>query len=268
MIRRPPRSTQSRSSAASDVYKRQHGGCVIEPDMGDMAVEAVRRAKIRVREEEDRQKAALIAAAEKVKQDARDAEAAKEALNRKKADEVIEALKVSAPEVKIFESELDMATKEMPSQAQVEWQRQELLSSEKRMSKIKKVRDSYLSQYGKTLSKAKQEVTDANAEKAGAEKALKKAQQDLDMEDAKNAYKGDLMKLPVKVVAGAPGRLGEASGDERHHLLALDSTTSTMIENLVAQRRKAVSYTHLRAHETVLDLVCRLLLEKKKKNRQ
>ena len=28
----------------------------------------------------------------------------------------------------------------------------------------------------------------------------------------------------------------------------------------------AVSYTHLRAHETVLDLVCRLLLEKKKIN--
>ena len=27
-----------------------------------------------------------------------------------------------------------------------------------------------------------------------------------------------------------------------------------------------VSYTHLRAHETVLDLVCRLLLEKKKYN--
>ena len=28
--------------------------------------------------------------------------------------------------------------------------------------------------------------------------------------------------------------------------------------------KKPVSYTHLRAHETVLDLVCRLLLEKKK----
>ncbi len=27
-------------------------------------------------------------------------------------------------------------------------------------------------------------------------------------------------------------------------------------------------YTHLRAHETVLDLVCRLLLEKKKKKKQ
>ena len=31
---------------------------------------------------------------------------------------------------------------------------------------------------------------------------------------------------------------------------------------------KSVSYTHLRAHETVLDLVCRLLLEKKKKNKK
>ena len=28
----------------------------------------------------------------------------------------------------------------------------------------------------------------------------------------------------------------------------------------------SVSYTHLRAHETVLDLVCRLLLEKKKES--
>ena len=28
-------------------------------------------------------------------------------------------------------------------------------------------------------------------------------------------------------------------------------------------RLEPVSYTHLRAHETVLDLVCRLLLEKK-----
>src|SRR5664280_3408142 len=33
----------------------------------------------------------------------------------------------------------------------------------------------------------------------------------------------------------------------------------------LATWRQPVSYTHLRAHETVLDLVCRLLLEKKKK---
>ena len=31
---------------------------------------------------------------------------------------------------------------------------------------------------------------------------------------------------------------------------------------------ETVSYTHLRAHETVLDLVCRLLLEKKKKKKK
>ena len=31
-----------------------------------------------------------------------------------------------------------------------------------------------------------------------------------------------------------------------------------------ARAIEAVSYTHLRAHETVLDIVCRLLLEKKK----
>ena len=31
-----------------------------------------------------------------------------------------------------------------------------------------------------------------------------------------------------------------------------------------AREQGPVSYTHLRAHETVLDLVCRLLLEKKK----
>ena len=35
---------------------------------------------------------------------------------------------------------------------------------------------------------------------------------------------------------------------------------------LLALTANAVSYTHLRAHETVLDLVCRLLLEKKKTN--
>ena len=33
---------------------------------------------------------------------------------------------------------------------------------------------------------------------------------------------------------------------------------------VIMQGSADVSYTHLRAHETVLDLVCRLLLEKKK----
>src|SRR5450759_5875816 len=37
---------------------------------------------------------------------------------------------------------------------------------------------------------------------------------------------------------------------------------------LVKGRMQAVSYTHLRAHETRHDLVCRLLLEKKKKKKK
>src|SRR5450756_1837616 len=44
MIRRPPRSTQSRSSAASDVYKRQRRDfhTIDEPDASDLAQGGVR----------------------------------------------------------------------------------------------------------------------------------------------------------------------------------------------------------------------------------
>ena len=46
--------------------------------------------------------------------------------------------------------------------------------------------------------------------------------------------------------------------------LAAQAADGTGREEEVALPRP-VSYTHLRAHETVLDLVCRLLLEKKKR---
>ena len=52
--------------------------------------------------------------------------------------------------------------------------------------------------------------------------------------------------------AGAPGAPVEQPGDAGFGFF----------DN--APGAPAVSYTHLRAHETVLDLVCRLLLEKKK----
>ena len=52
---------------------------------------------------------------------------------------------------------------------------------------------------------------------------------------------------------------------------ALQQTAATMEELGTTVKQNAdnaqpVSYTHLRAHETVLDLVCRLLLAKKKDN--
>ncbi len=39
---------------------------------------------------------------------------------------------------------------------------------------------------------------------------------------------------------------------------------SVLGRRLARAARSAASYTHFRAHETALDLVCRLLLEKKK----
>ena len=58
-------------------------------------------------------------------------------------------------------------------------------------------------------------------------------------------------------------RIGSASGTRGV------SCSPPRTEPTPADRRGAgpVSYTHLRAHETVLDLVCRLLLEKKKKTK-
>ena len=44
-------------------------------------------------------------------------------------------------------------------------------------------------------------------------------------------------------------------------LIMLENGEQVLTE-LIAKGIIAVSYTHLRAHETVLDLVCRLLLEK------
>ena len=50
--------------------------------------------------------------------------------------------------------------------------------------------------------------------------------------------------------------------------VSIIDATGVMIDKLNDPENEfdhgTVSYTHLRAHETVLDLVCRLLLEKKK----
>ena len=50
------------------------------------------------------------------------------------------------------------------------------------------------------------------------------------------------------------------TGDEINSDIAVDGVASC---SLNVFPKESVSYTHLRAHETVLDIVCRLLLEKK-----
>ena len=66
-------------------------------------------------------------------------------------------------------------------------------------------------------------------------------------------------------------RQGESlSKSDRHSSARTVSRSAPAIWRICCATSSAdlrtVSYTHLRAHETVLDLVCRLLLEKKIKN--
>ena len=65
------------------------------------------------------------------------------------------------------------------------------------------------------------------------------------------------------VIYGSNLRFIETLEHELNHAITAILTLRTIA--LFEVVGKAVSYTHLRAHETVLDLVCRLLLEKKKK---
>ena len=67
---------------------------------------------------------------------------------------------------------------------------------------------------------------------------------------ASDVYKRQLYQFGATVAEGAAGTaLGAAEG---------------ALRQMSMRAHIPVSYTHLRAHETVLDLVCRLLLEKKK----
>ena len=60
---------------------------------------------------------------------------------------------------------------------------------------------------------------------------------------------------------GGIGRRGEI-GHQLEHFQPVHAATMPAV-TVILEGVEAVSYTHLRAHETVLDLVCRLLLEKK-----
>src|SRR5665811_418130 len=71
--------------------------------------------------------------------------------------------------------------------------------------------------------------------------------------------------LPTSI-AMRPSQRGSARSSQE---VGGSSTKSVFHAGVNSWTREPVpvSYTHLRAHETVLDLVCRLLLEKKKKNK-
>ena len=82
--------------------------------------------------------------------------------------------------------------------------------------------------------------------------------------------------LPPAIDAARPDALHESALSELAALLVAGDAARLQLAIAAAGRaaglgnmriftqRGPVSYTHLRAHETVLDLVCRLLLEQKK----
>ena len=79
-----------------------------------------------------------------------------------------------------------------------------------------------------------------------------------------------MMMKEAVIVAAARTAVGK-SGKGSLRTTRPDDLAALVIQDVLKQapavdasQIEAVSYTHLRAHETVLDLVCRLLLEKKK----
>ena len=72
----------------------------------------------------------------------------------------------------------------------------------------------------------------------------------------------DGSELVVEPLLRTRGRLGLKNFDPC--TILLNDDLSAGLPPVLQHLHEPVSYTHLRAHETVLDLVCRLLLEKKK----
>ena len=81
---------------------------------------------------------------------------------------------------------------------------------------------------------------------------------------------GDNVAAASAQLAGARASLENAASElaRNQELLRSALVARSVVDQALAQRNEtaaqAVSYTHLRAHATVLDLVCRLLLETKK----
>ena len=85
------------------------------------------------------------------------------------------------------------------------------------------------------------------------------AERVLDVAEALFAEKGYKAASLGEVADG----VGIRSPSLYNHFRNKEALYEAVLERLL-DRFNPVSYTHLRAHETVLDLVCRLLLEKKK----
>src|SRR5665648_1121016 len=95
-------------------------------------------------------------------------------------------------------------------------------------------------------------------------------------EGSKSYIKNQMSGLGTNLVMIMPGAEAHgpvrSSGTSKLEMSDLEAIARNQyvaaISPLVQSSAQAVSYTHLRAHETRHDLVCRLLLEKKKKKKK
>ena len=196
MIRRPPRSTQNRSSAASDVYKRQYQAYSVKKKMRTPTSWTMRKTRMRTKvPTDDISIDSLLAYYYKYV--ANLGESAKELL-------------------------IDKETGKL-----------NVITSYNRMH-------GYHAQTLKTLEER------LNSGWSSIE--ILGRLQDAKCGGVKAQSIGDIIPSKKPVANRADEELLDPDCKYRHP--------------------EPVSYTHLRAHETVLDLVCRLLLEKKKKKTQ
>src|SRR5450759_2982757 len=84
------------------------------------------------------------------------------------------------------------------------------------------------------------------------------------LENPVAAKKADILVLTVPLVAQQPTLLSIQEGAAGKILMDATEPLESAIGGSPTRCLYPVSYTHLRAHETRHDLVCRLLLEKKK----
>ena len=80
-------------------------------------------------------------------------------------------------------------------------------------------------------------------------------------------FVGNVVASLLIQALGSIDAIASASQDELEQIEGIGPQTALSVKVWFQNEHNPVSYTHLRAHETVLDLVCRLLLDKKKKKK-
>eukprot|EP00831_Metopus_contortus_P073916 TRINITY_DN67456_c0_g1_i2.p1 TRINITY_DN67456_c0_g1~~TRINITY_DN67456_c0_g1_i2.p1 ORF type:complete len:148 (+),score=52.68 TRINITY_DN67456_c0_g1_i2:178-621(+) len=93
----------------------------------------------------------------------------------------------------------------------------------------------------------------------------KEKKQDNIVDYNNESEKPNLSKIIEKMNANIDDSLAKQADQSEHMLQPNEIILEAQEELMLEPPLKSVSYTHLRAHETSLHLVCRLLLEKKKK---